>query len=357
MLTKFFTPASVFQSKPTTRVGILRTDHIGDLVYTLPLAHVLKSHQIETVLFCPPYTKEVALACSALNKVMDISELSKASGSENKIDYLIVPLVKDLITYQQTIKTLKQQGVSIISRAQKLLRSYPLSDHLLWISNKQKFHEAQINLSLLAPIIGHINDALPLHKIETALTPDGSQIPHLLETATWKESQFNLLMHLGSHGSGKEWPLNRFHQVIEKLLTDDPKIHIWLTGSEKEERHIKQALTDYLNHPQVHFTFGQFSLVQLMHVIARADGLVSNGTGPLHLAGALGTPCLGLFPATWRIGASRWRPLSNYANTLSATYCPQKCSSTCQCIQQITVDQVVEMIQRRLIHLSQKENH
>ncbi|MBF0386811.1 MAG: glycosyltransferase family 9 protein [Candidatus Omnitrophica bacterium] len=59
---------------------------------------------------------------------------------------------------------------------------------------------------------------------------------------------------------------------------------------------------------------GQFSLTQLAAFIKRCDLLISNDSGPVHLAAAVGTPVISLFLRKQPgINPERWRPLSEKA--------------------------------------------
>lgn len=51
---------------------------------------------------------------------------------------------------------------------------------------------------------------------------------------------------------------------------------------------------------------GALDLAGLAHVLAAAEALVVGNTGPAHLAAAVGTPVVSIYPPT--VPASRWRP-------------------------------------------------
>jgi ADP-heptose:LPS heptosyltransferase len=63
---------------------------------------------------------------------------------------------------------------------------------------------------------------------------------------------------------------------------------------------------------------GQLVLAELIALLARVDGLIAASTGPLHLAAAVGTHALGLFPSTPPIHPARWAPLGPRAEVLAA---------------------------------------
>jgi len=94
--------------------------------------------------------------------------------------------------------------------------------------------------------------------------------------------------------------------LLPLLLTDDeaPRYTVAVTGSAAEEaltRRVSDAAPGSLE------LGGKTNLSSLIALVARASILVSNDTGPAHLAYALKTPSVTLFgPST---DAERWGPL------------------------------------------------
>jgi lipopolysaccharide heptosyltransferase I len=88
-------------------------------------------------------------------------------------------------------------------------------------------------------------------------------------------------------------------------------------------------------------------------IVAIAHGarlMVSGDTGPLHVAGAVGAPLVALFGPTLPERNGPWAPgdvtLSRVA-TCSCLY-ERRCSRAAPCIDDITVDEVVQAVRRRL---------
>jgi heptosyltransferase-1 len=86
-----------------------------------------------------------------------------------------------------------------------------------------------------------------------------------------------------------------------------------------------------------------------MALLRRAKFMVSADTGPLHLAAALGTPVVGLFGPT---DPARNGPFSSsdisVRNPRSSITTYQRGASYSAAMLSITVDQVVEAVERRM---------
>ena len=64
---------------------------------------------------------------------------------------------------------------------------------------------------------------------------------------------------------------------------------------------------------------GKLSLDGLMALLGSVDAVVASSTGPLHLAAALGTPCVGLYGMTAPVWPERWRPIGPQADWIAVT--------------------------------------
>jgi lipopolysaccharide heptosyltransferase II len=98
-----------------------------------------------------------------------------------------------------------------------------------------------------------------------------------------------------SYGSAKCWPAERFGEVAARLLAEGADVlTVGLAGARPLERRLAERAG-----PGLLSAVGRTPSVALLAgVLAEADLLVANDTGPMHLAAALGTPVLAVFGAT-----------------------------------------------------------
>ena len=96
-------------------------------------------------------------------------------------------------------------------------------------------------------------------------------------------------------GPAKRWPLSRFAAVGDRLArTTGAQVAI-LGGA--SERPSAEAVAAAMRHP-ARVLAGQTSLADLVGVLARVRVLVTNDSGPMHVASALGTPVAAVFGPT-----------------------------------------------------------
>jgi lipopolysaccharide heptosyltransferase II len=100
------------------------------------------------------------------------------------------------------------------------------------------------------------------------------------------------------YGSAKRWPKERFGAAAE-VVARRLGASVVILGSEAE-RPIGEAIAGQLRAP-VRNLCGETSLADLVGVLSRLRLLLTNDSGPMHLAAALGVPTLAVFGSTdWR---------------------------------------------------------
>jgi lipopolysaccharide heptosyltransferase II len=108
-------------------------------------------------------------------------------------------------------------------------------------------------------------------------------------------SQRICVLHPAARWETKRWPAERFARLADQLSQKDG-LRVILVGGADEVRLIhevrRQMKQDALN------LVGATSLRQLAALLRRVSLLVTNDSGPMHLAAALGTPVVALFGPT-----------------------------------------------------------
>jgi ADP-heptose:LPS heptosyltransferase len=108
-----------------------------------------------------------------------------------------------------------------------------------------------------------------------------------------------IAMHLGGDGFNgrKRWAPERFAAVANALVERHDAQVIFLGGEEDIERSREAAALVDRN---AHVLAGRCSLKVTAALIERATLYIGNDSAPLHIAGAVGTPAVGIFgPSDW----------------------------------------------------------
>jgi ADP-heptose:LPS heptosyltransferase len=296
---------------------INRTDAIGDVVLTLPMAAYIKEMLPGAVVsfLGRTYTQPVINTCAAVDLFINYDEIKKLSQTE-QINYLKekkIDIIIHVFPNKHVAQIARAAGIKLrIGTTNRVFHWFTCNKLVKLSRKKSDLHEAQLNLILLKPLglasVPSLQDIIDHISFESrALLP-----PDL--AGKLSGDKFNLIIHPKSHGSGMEWGLDNYAELIDTLPSDI--FNIIITGSDKE----KILLTDWITTlpgAVVDMT-GKFSLPQLISFISQADGLIASGTGPLHIAAMAGINTLGLFPSVRPIHPGRWAPLGKKAEFMES---------------------------------------
>jgi heptosyltransferase-3 len=319
------------------KIILVQADNIGDLIVTQPLGALLKRAfpLCQVIVAGRPYIEDIVAVSPQFDGFMSIERLLSQSNSD--ADAIV------FVSKQPTVAEWAARvniPLRIASRGHRTTSRF-CTQTPRFNSRYTRRHQALSFLQLLAgfalPTEYSLPEILPLMGFRWATPPS---LPSL------DAERFNLIIHPGTNGHTREWPMGHFVELIQRLPAT--RFKIFITGSQAEADKY-QAIVEVQGNNIVNL-MGQLSLQQLVYFIASADGMVANSTGPMHLGAAAGIHTLGLFPP--RLGAtpSRWAPLGPKAQflvhdrTIPLCLGCSKLPLGCACMQKITVKSVADTI-------------
>lgn len=95
----------------------------------------------------------------------------------------------------------------------------------------------------------------------------------------------------------RRWPLERFAGLLETLLTQRPDLQALLIGSSGERPYVEKlrAMLPASLQDRVINTAGLITIGELLALLERATCMLTNDSGPMHMAFSLDTPVVCLF--------------------------------------------------------------
>jgi heptosyltransferase-3 len=296
---------------------ISRVDAIGDVVLTLPLCGYLKSNypDIKLSFLGRTYTGPVIKTCAAIDHFINYDEL-KALPEQEQILALQSENIDTIIHVypQKKIASLaKRAGIKKRIGTTNRTFHWLTCNKLVKLSRKNSdLHEAQLNIALIKPLgitqIPQLNELADFYNYQ-ATTTLPEEFAKLLTA-----DKFNIILHPKSNGSGREWGLEHFKELVELLPAN--QFNIFISGSDKEKELLKNWLPTLPAH--VIDMTGKLTLDQFIAFIAHADGLIAASTGPLHIAALTGIHALGLYPSIRPIHPGRWGPIGKQAEFIES---------------------------------------
>ncbi|MGB5105910.1 MAG: glycosyltransferase family 9 protein [Candidatus Zixiibacteriota bacterium] len=335
-----------------TRALLVRSDAVGDLALTLPVARSIKqaNPDMQLALLTSRYTAPmlagegyiddiVTIPNRALSNMKEITALARDLG-RMKVDTCVMfypRLSLALAVYLAKIPV----RIGTARRAYSMLFNRRVNLHR---RNSGK-HELDLNYDL-------VESSFPgLSRFEPSLTVTASEADRaeafLAEVGIDRDSRF-IIVHPLSHGSSPNWRIEKYVELVEKLAGDGHRIVI--TGSQLEADDLARAFGS--SGAFVINIAGKTDLALLKAIIHKATLLVSGSTGPIHLAGAVGTFAVGIYPPESALSPVRWGP-RGYANKLFLPAVNEYKGSSVDLMDMIAVQEVYEFI---MAQLSEKKN-
>jgi ADP-heptose:LPS heptosyltransferase len=282
------------------RIAIIRTDSIGDVMLTLPLAGIIKQYYpfAEITFVGKSYTRDIIQRCPHVDVFFNVDNWIE--NSEHEIIREIQNFNWDAVIFAlpqaDIMRWCKLAQVPVRIATAHRWSSWRFANYRCFFSRKRSdLHEAQLNTKLLAPL---------------GIRRDWSlqELNEKLSFRTQVSSRHRrIIFHPFSQGSAVNWTLEQYDECIGLLSGWDGEIVV--TGTSKDKESWLSA--PLKNKGRVRLECGSMTLGELVDFIASSTALVACSTGPLHLAGAAGIVAVGLYVDERPIHPGRWRPLGD----------------------------------------------
>ena len=285
---------------------IVRTDRLGDVLLTTPVSTALRRMFPRAGIswLVRPYTAPLLEHNPDIDRI--IVDQGESPGRladrirNERFDAAIVAYPRWRIVW-----ALWRAGVPLrIGPANKLYAIF-LNRRVRQHRSKGTKHEADYNLELLAPL------GIPFKRYPTryvATDEERREARRLLEARGISFVKPVVILHPGSGGSSARWPIGRFMELGDRLQADGCDLVV--TGGPGEDH--EGAMAAAMRRAPVFVAAGSVSIRELAAILSWSDLVVTNSTGPLHLAVALGVPTVSIYSSAPTRHPTRWGPYPAY---------------------------------------------
>jgi len=313
--------------------------------------------------------------------------------SSCNISFFANSVVREVLSPSLFNNNWLQQGSNDPFEIAKMLRDHKFTHAVLF---KNSFASALTTFLARIPVrIGYVREgrgSLLTSRLYPSKLPDGkfkpsSMIDYYLTIASWlgadtADRKLELLIDLkdnekikvklpevvnsdgpiviivpgGAFGPSKCWPSDRFAQAADRLICNYKATVIVSVSSNPAEKQIAREICNSSRHKLVNLAGRPVTLGELKALFSRADLVISNDTGPRHIAIALGRRVISLFgpndPVWTDIG------YENEIQIVGDAPCAPCAKPICEepkhlCMQAITVEMVYEAA-KELLENNQK---
>ena len=309
---------------PSPRVLLLRCDRLGDCMLALPAAVTLRALLPDAhISFCcrPENVPLVSLVDGIDEVIAWDPDSGTASLGETFKSFdaaaMLLPKPPSLAW------ALWRSGVKIRVGSGRRWWSPLFSHRVAGSRSAGVLHESQQNTRLaiaLAQALGATAAPQPTEQLLPSFTfPEAvtNQAHDTIAAAGLDGEGPLVILHGGSRGSAKDWPLEHMVELANHLIADGCQVG-WTVGP--VDAAVQQRIAESLG-DTAHFIVAP-PLDVLAAVLSQAHCVVANSTGPLHVASLAGAPVVGLYPPVKACTPDRWGPIGPGARSLTAPLQP-----------------------------------
>lgn len=330
---------------------VVRTPNwIGDSVLSLPVIHDLKRSLSETQIWIATHERVQDLFSSldfiegiiSIKDSNDLRSLRKGAQKLKEHHFDIGLLLTNSFSSALLFflaKIPQRWGYALDGRRILLTKSTP-------IKNEGKiFHQVQFYQNLLSGL------GIKTHPPEFNLhvnEEDKRQVKNIFTAQKIDMNKLLILINPGAfYGPAKRWPASNYAKAAS-LLQERYDAEVLIIGS-PDERELAETVASSMK-KQPHILTGKTTLRQLAALISYAALLVTNDSGPMHIANALRTPVVALFgPTDPKITGPYQKPsvvLKKNAPCWPCTY--RECPYDHRCLVKIEPEEVYQACQNIL---------
>jgi heptosyltransferase II len=193
--------------------------------------------------------------------------------------------------------------------------------------------------------------SLPEPTPNPVLQVDAASQAHLIERFQLDPSRLVGLCPGAEFGPAKQWPLDRYALLAERLVIAGYQVILMGSPNDSEDaKQIVDALPEPLRANLVN-SVGQTTIPEAIDLLGSCRGVVTNDSGLMHVAGATGRPLVALFGPS---SPDHTPPLSERAVTLTHPIichpcfqreCPLKHQA---CLSELAVDEVLTALEAQM---------
>jgi heptosyltransferase-2 len=330
------------------RILVTRTDRLGDLVLSTPVFEALRQKFPEAHLACITLLENRAVVEGNpyLNEVILYDKLGSERGWFGNLRFAARLAGKRFDSVIHLHPTNRMHLVSWLARipvriGYRKKNGWALTHSIEDRKAEGTKHESEYNFDLLKFL-----EIEPPKKIAPHFPlkeKDRLSLALLLKTLGLDPERPYAVLNPSASCPSKIWPAQRFASLADRL-EQERGLQVALIGAIPDRRFAKKV-EEFAGKPVIDLS-GKLSLGALGWLLKGAKLLISNDSGPVHVARAVGTPVISLFGRNLAgLSPRRWGPLGEAGKVIhKEVACPvclaHRCRINFLCLDVVTVEEV-----------------
>ncbi|MGE5608874.1 MAG: lipopolysaccharide heptosyltransferase I [Bacillota bacterium] len=334
-------------SSPPRRILIMKPSSLGDIVHALPVFNLLRRRfpQAHITWLVAPYCAGLLKGLEGLDEIMLFDRRRLGAAWWNP---------KALLELLQLHRELRRRQFDLVIDLQGLFRSgwmawqsgapirigFANARELAWIFYTHRVpietmeqHAVDRYLKIAAALgcdSGPTEFRFPTTEADRQavgkLLPRGERIAVLMPGANWIT---------------KRWPAERFAALVE-LLKERFGLRSVIAGG-KDAAEVAGRIPGAID------LTNKTTIPQLVALLERADLVVANDSGPMHIAAALGRPLVTLFGPTNPVRTGPYaRPEAVVRANIDCAPCYRRQCPHSRCLRELGIEPVLSAVEKQL---------
>lgn len=299
------------------KILIIRFSSIGDIVLTQPVVRRLHEAfpQADLYYLTKPQYHEIPIRFGVPIHVLDNEDFNLSRYQIHWSDFdLVFDLQKKLNSFLAKLKTRSAKRFTY-SKQRRLRQRIVAHKTAESIASTLDLYKSALDKAALVLHKPELSDRLNFPALHVQIESNDLRLNKLFT----QEDKSYIALFPGANHPTKQYPPE---SLIEFINQAGDQYHFLLMGSSNEAA-IANLIHSRTNSKTTDLC-GQFILSELMEVLSKVKAVISNDSGPMHIAAALGKPQIAIFGATHpRLG---FKPLNDKAVILSSDLPCQPCS-------------------------------
>jgi len=339
--------------KKLKKIIVVDFGGVGDLVLSIPFLRGLKTAfpSAEVSVLCAqragmilknqPYIAKIFLSPITLRGLIKIGLQLRKKGFDIAIN---------LMPETSYFSAIKMYLLFILINAKKWVgRNTEKRGFFYHIRVPEQKMQTENEVLMYGKILGAISDSAFDAQLEFHCSKESrKRAGELLSKVRNFQGDPLVLINPGSDWPAKRWPIVRYAELVKRLQASFPSVEFGVIGTPAES-----VLADFLKEAvnnRVFILSGKTPLKLLPSVMEKASLVITNDSGPAHIARAVGTPVVILAgPSTPAFFTIQGRNESFVIyHPVSCAPCLKVSCATMDCWQTISVQEVVEVTSKIL---------
>lgn len=332
------------------RILVVRTDRIGDVLLSTPVISALRAAYpfAYIAMMVRPYAKDILEGNPDLDQIILYDRDGKHKSWQRSLKFARNLKKKRFDIAIVLHPTNRAHIVTFLAGIKKRIGygrklGFLLTDRIRHTKHLGEKHELEYSLDL----VRHLGILTEDKKVFMPLRQDAEEWAKELFAREGIGTKDKLLaIHPAASCPSKIWPAERFAEVAERLA-DKYGFKVLLLAGPKDT-HLAQKIAKGMHHACLDLA-GRTSVAQLASLLKRCSLFISNDSGPVHIASAVGTPVISIFGRNQKgLSPLRWGPTGKKDRVAHKPAACVKClAHNCingfACLKNITVDYILSL--------------